>query len=302
MWPTLELRDVQIFLTLTEELHFGRTGERTGLTRSRVSQKIRQLERHVGAPLFERSTRHVTLTTSGEELLRELRPAYEQMQQAFTRAREAAAVIEGTLRFGMSTPLDAGPHLSEIIKTFQNRHPACRVQTIDSSFARRLLDELYDDHVDVMALSLPLTDPNLIIGPTLTREERALIVAIDHPLATRGSVSYEDLGGHTIPLISQLPAEVFEAACPPQTRTGQPVHRTEVHTQGELIMRIVRGETVLPAKASFLDYFHHPHLAIIPMTGLPPAESALVWLRRNQSRTIEAFARAATDVVQDGVP
>ncbi|MCA2221070.1 helix-turn-helix domain-containing protein [Nonomuraea aurantiaca] len=60
----MELRDIEIFLTLCEELHFGRTAERLHVTPARVSQAIKKQERRVGAALFERDNRRVALTPS----------------------------------------------------------------------------------------------------------------------------------------------------------------------------------------------------------------------------------------------
>ena len=68
MWQTVELREIRVFLTLTEELHFGRTAERLGLTQSRVSQTLRALERSLGDRLVDRTSRRVTLTPAGERL------------------------------------------------------------------------------------------------------------------------------------------------------------------------------------------------------------------------------------------
>lgn len=64
----VELRDIEIFLTLAEELHFGRTAERLHLTHARVSQVIKKQERAIGADLFYRTSRSVRLTPIGEQL------------------------------------------------------------------------------------------------------------------------------------------------------------------------------------------------------------------------------------------
>ncbi|TFV32353.1 LysR family transcriptional regulator [Streptomyces sp. T1317-0309] len=53
----VDLTEIETFLALAQELHFGRTAERMGLSQSRVSQLIRSLERHIGAPLFTRTSR-----------------------------------------------------------------------------------------------------------------------------------------------------------------------------------------------------------------------------------------------------
>ncbi|MGH2805599.1 MAG: LysR family transcriptional regulator, partial [Thermoleophilaceae bacterium] len=76
MWESVELRDIRAFLVLADELHFGRTAERLGLTQSRVSQTIRTLEARLGGPLFERTSRRVRLTALGERLRDAAEPAY----------------------------------------------------------------------------------------------------------------------------------------------------------------------------------------------------------------------------------
>lgn len=60
----VELRDIEIFLTLAEELHFGRSAERLRVSPARVSQAIKKQERAIGAQLFERTSRQVRLTPS----------------------------------------------------------------------------------------------------------------------------------------------------------------------------------------------------------------------------------------------
>ncbi|MET8301151.1 LysR family transcriptional regulator [Micromonospora sp. NPDC005211] len=64
----LERYEIETFLTLAEELHFGRTGERLRVSTGRVSHVVRKLERRIGAPLFERTSRVVRLTPIGVRL------------------------------------------------------------------------------------------------------------------------------------------------------------------------------------------------------------------------------------------
>ena len=67
MWESVELREIRVFLALAEELHFGRTAQRLGLTQSRVSQTLRQLERKMGGQLVYRTSRRVALTPFGRD-------------------------------------------------------------------------------------------------------------------------------------------------------------------------------------------------------------------------------------------
>ena len=83
----MEMREIEVFLTLAEELHFGRAADRLHRTTSHVSQTIRLLERRIGGPLFERSSRRVALTPLGERLLADLGPAHQEIGRASCRER-----------------------------------------------------------------------------------------------------------------------------------------------------------------------------------------------------------------------
>lgn len=98
----LEQRDLEIFLALVEELHFGRTAERLHVTTARVSQAIKQLQRRIGATLFERASRRADLMPIGRRLQDDLRPAVQQIQDGIDRAVSAARGVRGVLRVGAS--------------------------------------------------------------------------------------------------------------------------------------------------------------------------------------------------------
>ena len=123
MWETIELREIRVFLTLAEELHFGRTAERLGLTQSRVSQSLRGLEHKLGEQLVHRTSRRVTLTPSGERFKEEAGTAYGQLAGVLRRAHEASRRLEGTLRIGLLNAASGGPRLIAIISAFEARHP-----------------------------------------------------------------------------------------------------------------------------------------------------------------------------------
>src|SRR3954464_4382976 len=92
MWETIELREIRVFLALTDGLHFGRAAERLGVTQSRVSQSLRTLEAQLGERLVHRTSRatlggrlgprasgHVALTAAGEGFLADVAPAHARL-------------------------------------------------------------------------------------------------------------------------------------------------------------------------------------------------------------------------------
>lgn len=86
---TVEMRQLRCFVTVAEELHFGRAAERLHLVQPAVSQQLRNLERELGARLFDRSSRHVRLTETGALLLPEARAALAAADRLRAVAREA---------------------------------------------------------------------------------------------------------------------------------------------------------------------------------------------------------------------
>src|SRR6516225_10194284 len=156
MWNGVELREIRVFLTLAEELHFGRSAERLGITHARVSQTLRTLEARVGARLFDRTSRSVRLTPIGEELERTVGPAFAQLRRAYEETVELATGVSGTLRLGLYAYVAGGPHLMQIIKTFETRHPSCKVQLRETGLGPHHFDPLRRGEHDLIAMRMPL--------------------------------------------------------------------------------------------------------------------------------------------------
>lgn len=298
-WTSIELRDVRVFLTLADELHFSRTGERLGLTPSRVSQTIRTLERRVGGRLFERTSRTVSLTALGTQLRRSMLPAYQQMKQAFNDARAMTTGFTGTVRIGMYSPANGGPHLLEILARFKEEHSNYDVELVDTGFDHSQFDWLRRDRVDMLAMRLPISEPGVVVGPTLSREPRVVAVAEEHPLALRDEVTPDDLVDDAVTIVPSLPADLMSAWFPPVSASGRRFDRVELHSVNEAFMRVAAGEVVHPTVRSVAAFHSTRGIALIPLRGLPPSETALVWLTERTSQATDAFVTCANDVLAD---
>src|SRR5215213_2293450 len=127
MWSAVELREIRVFVTLAEELHFGRTAERLELTSSRVSQTLRELEVKLGGQLLHRTSRRAVLTPLGERFLAEAKPSFEELTGVLERTHAANSDLEGALRLGLLAANSGGPHLTAIVEEFERVHPDCEV-------------------------------------------------------------------------------------------------------------------------------------------------------------------------------
>jgi DNA-binding transcriptional LysR family regulator len=301
MWQTVDLGEVRVFVTLAEERHFGRTAERLQVTPSRVSQSLRGLEHKLGAQLMHRTSRRVQLTRFGERFLADLRPAYDQLTGVLERTNAAARSLEGTLRLGLLSGPAGGAHLVEIIGAFEALHPECKVEVIQVSWDDPFRPLRHND-VALMASWIPLKQPDLVVGPILTRQPRVLAVARDHALAERDSVDLEELADYRVARIEGWPKELNEAVVPFRTPSGRliPGSRFRVGERAfvDLSVRIGRGEFVFATVASAVPYMGEFDLVFLPMKGMPQLRSALVWRRRMRDPKLRGFLGVAREVLR----
>jgi len=294
----MELRDIEVFLVLADELHFGRAAERLFVSQSRVSQVIRGMETSVGGRLFERTSRRVCLTPLGAKLRDELGPLVEQIRGAVVAARHDASGITGELRIGALTLAATGPLFSDVVREFKVRHPACDV-TVYEAFPGQALPRLRRGELEILAHWLPIAQEDLTVGPILLREHRALAVPVGHPLLERGWASAEDLGDFmVVDGEGIVPSETLDVLSPGRTPQGRPIlRRYREGRMAEVLALVARGDVVYPTVASLSAFYTHPGVSLIEMRDLPPIESGLVWITRRENAAIRAFADLAQQII-----
>jgi DNA-binding transcriptional LysR family regulator len=286
----VELREIEVFLALSEELHFGRTAALLHLSQSRVSQSIQSMESRVGGALFERSSRRVRLTPLGAQLRDGLRPGYEQIQRAVTEARDTARGPSGELRIGMLTLAAGGPMFDALVSGFEQRFPACRVEVLEA-FPGQALQRLRTGELDALVHWLPLRQPGITVGPVLLDGAPVLAVQVGHALAERGWASVEDLADSAIlDAEGVLPAETLDELMPRFTPTGRPVpRRGREGRMAEVFSLVARGQVVHPTVASVEDHYGHPAVVLVPLRDAPRRRAALVWMTERANPVLRAF-------------
>ncbi|MEV4250421.1 LysR family transcriptional regulator [Streptosporangium canum] len=293
----LERHELEAFLVLAEELHFGHTAERLHVSTARVSQTIRKLERRVGVPLFNRTSRRVELSPVGRQLYEEVRPAWTRIGAALERAIDTGRGVTGTLKVAF-TGAAAGQLLVGAIEVFRKRQPACDVQIREAQIGESL-SWLRDGEVEIALANFLVRDPEIIIGPVLVREARMLAVPSSHPFARRTSVSVEDLARvRMLQLPDTVPESLRADRTPRQTPSGRPIESgTSATTFQEMLTLIGAGQGVFPVGAQAVRYYARPDVAYIPFSDAPPLEWGLMWRADGATARVRAFSQAAEDLV-----
>jgi DNA-binding transcriptional LysR family regulator len=118
----VDLRLLRAFLTVAEELHFGRAAERLHVAQPALSQQIQRLERQLGLRLLERTSRAVALTPAGETFLDEARRTVAAADRAVEAARRIARGGRPELVVGFLAQ-GAGEQMTAILSDFRARQP-----------------------------------------------------------------------------------------------------------------------------------------------------------------------------------
>jgi DNA-binding transcriptional LysR family regulator len=287
----VERRDIQIFLALAEELHFGRTAERLHVSQARVSQTIAAVERRIGAPLFARTSRRVALTPIGARLRDDLAPAFAQIEQGIERAVAAGRGLDGELPVAFEAP-GVADLVRPLLDAYRSSDRAVAVREAD--FAD-VFGSLRAGEVDALVTLLPVDEPDLAVGPVLLVEPMVLAVAAHHPFARRDHVTLEDLARDTV-LRAARPAPPFwrHPPAPWTTPSGAPVRRGPVPgTFQELLAAVAAGAGICPLAAHAADYFNRPTVRFVPFRDAPPATWALVWRAAGATARVGALAALA---------
>ncbi|MEV6396670.1 LysR family transcriptional regulator [Streptomyces sp. NPDC051907] len=289
----MERAEIEAFLALAEELHFGRAAERLGFSTGWISQTIQRLERRIGAKLFDRTSRRVALTSIGARFHDDLRPGYEQVRRALERATEAARGFDGLLRVGF-LGASAGQFLLETARVFRAAHPSAEVR-IQELQMDTCVTGLRDDTVEMVLNTRPLAEPDLVAGPVLWSEPRYLAVSSRHRLAGRAEISLEDLADVTLlRMPDNAPASIADDRVPSRTPGGKPIaHAPAVSTFMEVLGLVGADEGAFTVDGQVTRFYLRPDVAYVPFADAAPIAWGFVWRAAHETARIRAFNETA---------
>jgi DNA-binding transcriptional LysR family regulator len=202
----VELRQLEAFVAVASELHFGRAAERLHLAPPTLSELIRRLERELGTPLFTRTTRRVAITSAGAELLVRAKVILDEVAAADAAVRRVAGGDAGSVLLGITPPVAPvlAPHL---IDRFAAQAPHVTIN-LQRMWLPTLTDALLSGRVDVAITCGLLPAHDGIANEVFCAEPLLVGLRPTHRLAGQASVALADLAGD---VFGAAPAELFPA-------------------------------------------------------------------------------------------
>ena len=184
----MDLRHLRYFITVAEEVHFGRAARRLGMSQPPLSQQIRALEDELGTRLFDRTSRRVALTEAGRLFLPEARKVLVQADHAAQVVRRTQSGHLGRLALGFTASAPFVPQIADALYDFRRNHPqvALKVHEFGRDDQVALIERGDLDIGIIRGVARP-TLPDGLTATWLLEEEMLLALRQDDPLAQRAA-------------------------------------------------------------------------------------------------------------------
>jgi DNA-binding transcriptional LysR family regulator len=180
----MDVRQLEYFVAVAEELNFTRAAARCHVAQSALSYQIARLEREHGVILFERTSRLVRLAAAGELLLQRARAVLNELDVARAELAELAGVITGRLRLGIvGSTGQAAPVVERTLAAFHRRHPAVEIAIRDTG-SRHMAEQVRAGELDIAFVGLFADQlPAHLTHRILTDEPLVAALPRGHPFA-----------------------------------------------------------------------------------------------------------------------
>ena len=200
----MELRQLRYFVTVAEELHFGRAAAREHIVQSALSQQVQRLERELGVRLLDRTTHHVRLTAPGVVFLVEARQILAHVERATEVVRGAAGAAP-TLRVGI---IDASyDSMPQILHEVQARYPDLIIHQVEVGVPEQY-QQLIDGRLDVGIGRAALAPPQ-IASHLFRRDPLGVLVPGGHRFAAMDDIPVAILADEPLLLAEEMRAPEF---------------------------------------------------------------------------------------------
>jgi len=276
----IELRHLRYFARVAGELHFGRAAERLGISQAPLSQQIRQLEDMIGARLFDRTTRSVSLTAAGKIFLTYVHAALASINDGVMEVQNAVGKKAGRLVIG-AMYLSGHHLLPEAVRQFLRRYPDVSID-IRIMTTEEQIQAMVDEKIH-LGFVRPPRNPGGLSIVKLASEGFVAVLARDNPLAGKAGLMLTDLRDEPFLVYTSVVGVSFQNVVFQYCRQAgfSPKIVQEVSHAIAIVAMVAAGlgVGVIPSWVSQLPY---SGVVYRPLPELPPVvDLAIAWPAHN---------------------
>jgi DNA-binding transcriptional LysR family regulator len=291
----LSSRDLEAFLALAHTSHFTRAAEKCHLSQSAFSQKIARIEQVAGVALFERSTRHVTLTPEGEVFAQEITRIQQDLQHAVSHLKDLASRRIGKVAVA-ALPSVAAVWMPRVIARYREANPNIRIELFDT-LADGGLALLREGRVDMFITAggdLREFDVTL-----LKNEKFYLVCPRSHRLATRRRVTLAHAQDEDVIHLARSSSVRQHIEAAGATARANSLEVEHLATVAALVAEGL-GISIVPELTLF--HFERAGLAAVPISDRQLRRPIQLALRKGKALSVAAKAMVDEILVEAAPP
>ena len=287
-----DIGELQAFIAVAEKSSFRAAAESLFLSQPALSRRIDKLERDLKSQLLERTTRRVSLTDAGRQLLTHAQAVMDELERAYQGLAAKAAVRTGKVSIAC-VPSVANHVLPAALKDFAQANPAVRVKVIDES-AQLVMDSVISGHADFGLNFLGSQEAELDFTP-IRAERYVVVVPTSHPLAQRKTVAWRALENESLVSVSSTSGNRLLIDSAFSKTAKRPNIQYEInHVTGAVnLVAAGLGIAIIPGLA--LQQSLHPGLVGVPL--VEPAITRTLGLITRKGDRLHALAQALADTL-----
>ncbi|MBX4148251.1 LysR family transcriptional regulator [Paenibacillus lautus] len=273
----MELKQLQYFMAICEELHFTRAAEKMGVSAPNISQQIRRLEEELGVLLFDRVGKTIVLTDAGAILREHGAAVFRHLQQAGDAIADLKQMQGGSLSIGV-LPGDADLMFNAMLLNFHQTYPTLSLSLLETT---KVTEQVLDRSIDVGVTIGPVIDERLTTIP-LFHEEFSLAVSRNDPLATENFIPLNRLQGLKMVMFpgDHQCRKVIDHFC---MDNGFTLQSNLVTTTLSSLLQMVQsgvGACVLPRL--LLENLHNPDIKVVHLRNPTPSQDICLIYRSDR--------------------
>ncbi len=277
------------FLGVVEKRNITAAADALNISQPALTRSIRQLEKTIGVPLFERLPTGVVLTKPGEVLARRVKLMELEYRHAMSEISALEQGLTGTLRIAAG-PMWVTVILPDVLTAFHRQFPKVKVRVTEGAIDS-IVPALMGGEIDLACVTLSFPSQPELVKEPLVGVRHALVARAKHPLADKGTVKAEDLA--RFPWVVLANDSVGTGRIGSYlVANGHEPPQIAIEASAIGMLRVLEGSDFLGLFSTVMvDYAARFGLVTIPHEGtFWEAEAGLAYLRTNRpSRTIEAF-------------
>ncbi|MDG1998843.1 MAG: LysR family transcriptional regulator [Amylibacter sp.] len=285
----MDIRQLECFVAVAEELHFRRAGERLGLSQSALSERISALEHELGARLFFRTTRQVSLTQAGSEFMKDSKRILADIDSSISNFRHTA---ESDLHHIRVSGVDEAISmlLPRALIAFRQTDPKVHVQILEISSSEQHAQELIAHRADIAFVRTQQND-EFITSELLHRQPIVVVLSETNPLSNAISLSTSDIADQPIVGFPKHARPILHEALWSNFRQigSQPNIVCEVTDKSTLLQFVAQG-LGLALAPSWVKAIAPPGVSIIPFAPCDTMiDLYLAYRKLGNSETVNRF-------------